>query len=227
MPDLLSLLMVVPNAISTEEIEVIMKELAQLEQRGASDYESSLHAITGKRVTSTFRAASLPPGTAAFEAAHRCTGKVIQKWMAHLDSMGKFNINAFRQCLRYAHDYRVLRYDEGAQIHPHTDWDMFTFGSCTLALNDDYTGGEFSFFNGEHIVRLRRGEAMIWPADCFWVHEVNPVKTGCRYSINSFLTAIPEEMKLRTVAALNALPKDEWKTPYQHPLAPGGPPRPV
>jgi len=217
MLSLWSLLQTYPNVISDAECQLIIDEFAARE-RAESSYESSMHAVTGKRTISTFKSISLVPGTAAFATAHRCTQAVITRWLQHLESMGRFNIKAFRQCLRYAHDYRVLKYEEGARIHPHTDWDPFTFGSCTLALNDDYRGGDFAFFHGEHTVRLARGAAMIWPADCFWVHEVQPVHTGVRYSVNSFINSIPEELKLRAIQALNATPREAWQTAYQHEL---------
>lgn len=219
MPDLWSLLQTYPNVISDQECQLIIDEFAAREHADSS-YESSLHAVTGVRTTSTFKSISLVPGTAAFEIAHRCTQGVVGRWLRHLEAMGRFNIKAFRTCLRYSHDYRVLKYEEGAAIHPHTDWDPFTFGSCTLALNDGYTGGDFAFFHGEHTVRLDRGAAMIWPADCFWVHEVEPVRSGVRYSVNSFITSIPEELKLQAVQALNALPREAWRSAYQYRPAP-------
>jgi hypothetical protein len=38
---------------------------------------------------------------------------------------------------------------------------------------------------------LEKGEAMIWPADYFWVHEVKPIISGARYSLNTFLCSVP------------------------------------
>jgi hypothetical protein len=221
MLSLWSLLQTFPSMLSDQECALLIEEFAGREHKGESSYESSMHAVTGKITTSTFRSISLVPGTPAFELVHRRTEEVVHRWLRHLEEMQRFNIKAFRQCLRYAHDYRVLKYEAGGQIHPHTDWDPFTFASCTLALNDDYTGGNFAFFNGEHTLRLRKGDGMIWPADCFWVHEVCPVLSGVRYSVNSFITSIPEEMKMKTVQSLNALPKGSWQSAYQYKAAPG------
>ena len=33
---------------------------------------------------------------------------------------------------------------------------------------------------------------MIWPADYFWVHAVDEIQSGTRYSVNCFLRATPE-----------------------------------
>jgi hypothetical protein len=220
MPNLFNLLQIYPEAISDEECNIVINEFTEHDQKGESSYESSIHATTGLRVDSTFRAVSLLPGTAAFKIVHRCTQTVINRWIQYLDSMQKFNIKVFKQCLRYSHDYRVLKYEAGSSIHPHTDWDVFTFGSCTLALNDSYDGGTFSFFNGEQTIRLRKGSAMIWPADCFWVHEVTPVTSGSRYSVNSFINSIPENLKLQVVQSINELPKEVWQSPYRHNVSP-------
>ena len=91
----------------------------------------------------------------------------------------------------YSHSYRVLKYSEGESIHQHTDHSPGIYGSATLQLNDGYTGGDFVFFKGRNTIRLEKGEAMIWPADYFWVHEVKPVISGSRYSMNTFLCSVP------------------------------------
>jgi predicted 2-oxoglutarate/Fe(II)-dependent dioxygenase YbiX len=90
--------------------------------------------------------------------------------------------------------YRLLKYERGAKIHPHTDHGPFVYGSCTFNLNDDYTGGRFAFFNGAHKVALGKGDAMIFPADYFWVHAVEEITSGTRYSTNSFLQSLPERV---------------------------------
>jgi predicted 2-oxoglutarate/Fe(II)-dependent dioxygenase YbiX len=80
-----------------------------------------------------------------------------------------------------------MKYETGAKIHPHTDHIPNIYGSISFNLNNDYEGGEFKFFNGNYTVSLNKGDALIFPADYFWVHEVTPVTKGERYSINSFL----------------------------------------
>ena len=105
------------------------------------------------------------------------------------------NTNGLRESMMYSHVYRLLKYSVGGKIHPHTDHDAFGYGSVTFNLNQEYTGGVFKFFNGQHSVHLKRGEMMIWPADYFWVHEVTPIKSGVRYSTNSFLLSIPVEVR--------------------------------
>ena len=220
MSHLFNLLQIFPGIISDDDCNIIINEFTKRDREGEAWYESSIHAETGLRTESTFKAVSLLPSTAAFEIVHKCTQDVIHRWIQYLDSMNKFNVKVFRKCLRYSHDYRVLKYEAGASIHPHTDWDVFTFGSCTLALNDSYEGGKISFFNGEHTLRLSKGDAMIWPADCFWVHEVTPVTSGTRYSVNSFINSIPENLKLQVVKSINEMPTEFWQSPHRHNLCP-------
>jgi predicted 2-oxoglutarate/Fe(II)-dependent dioxygenase YbiX len=105
-------------------------------------------------------------------------------------------MHVYKSCLKYAHLFRLLRYNVGASIHPHTDWMDFVHASCTINLNDSYSGGEFVFFNGQIEYKLGVGDALIFPADCFWVHEVKAITEGSRYSTNTFLMSIPYQKAL-------------------------------
>lgn len=118
---------------------------------------------------------------------------MINDYHRYLDKFEAFH-TLHRSAMTYSHMYRLLKYEVGAKIHPHIDHSPFVYGSCTFNLNDDYEGGQFAFFRGKHKVDLRRGDAMIWPADYFWVHEVEPITRGTRYSTNSFLQSIPESV---------------------------------
>jgi hypothetical protein len=40
---------------------------------------------------------------------------------------------------------------------------------------------------------LEKGDAVIFPANPFFIHEVTEVTEGRRYSVNSFLTSLPHE----------------------------------
>ena len=88
----------------------------------------------------------------------------------------------------------TVKYKAGQWIHPHTDHDLNVYGSCTINLNDDYDGGLFSFWGGKHKVELKRGDCMIWPADFLWVHEVEEITKGTRYSVNCFLRNKPQHL---------------------------------
>jgi hypothetical protein len=83
---------------------------------------------------------------------------------------------------------RIIRYEEGQEIKDHLDIGSSNVrASCTINLNSNYEGGEFSFFSGKHLLNLKEGEGMIFPAEQIWVHGVQPVTKGTRYAINCFL----------------------------------------
>lgn len=82
---------------------------------------------------------------------------------------------------------RILKYSKGEQIIDHLDIDPHIRASCTLNLNEEYTGGEFIFFSNKHVETFKTGDAMIFPAEPIWVHGTKPIINGERYSINCFL----------------------------------------
>lgn len=81
--------------------------------------------------------------------------------------------------------YELLKYPEGCFYVEHTD--SFKAApraiSCSFALNDDYEGGEFGFFNKELKYKLEKGDALLFPSNFMYPHEVMPVTKGTRYSI--------------------------------------------
>ena len=114
-----------------------------------------------------------------------------------------------------------MKYSLGAEIHPHSDHDPGTYGSISFNLNDNYEGGVFTFFNGNYSVELKKGDALIFPADYFWVHEVTPVTKGVRYSLNSFLNHLPNIPNRQGNSIKNFVGKEYIKyTPFEELLGP-------
>jgi predicted 2-oxoglutarate/Fe(II)-dependent dioxygenase YbiX len=81
--------------------------------------------------------------------------------------------------------YELLRYSEGCFYKQHVDF--YKKGprviSCSFMLNDDFEGGEFAFFNRELKYKLEKGDALMFPSNFMYPHEVMPVTKGTRYSI--------------------------------------------
>jgi len=81
--------------------------------------------------------------------------------------------------------YELLRYNEGQFYIQHTD--SFKMRpravSCSIALNDDYEGGEFAFFGREIKIKLKKGSVLLFPSNFMYPHEIMPVTKGTRYSI--------------------------------------------
>lgn len=101
------------------------------------------------------------------------------------DVIKKYN-HEFRHC-RIDEDsgYELLKYKEGQFYVQHVD--SFKLRpravSCSFALNDNYDGGEFAFFNRELVYKLNKGDALMFPSNFMYPHEIMPVTSGTRYSI--------------------------------------------
>ncbi len=85
---------------------------------------------------------------------------------------------------------RILKYEKGQYIKDHCDVNYRTRASCTLNLNEDYEGGEFTFFDGQIKETYKTGDAMLFPAEPIWIHGTKPITKGTRYSINCFLHSL-------------------------------------
>jgi predicted 2-oxoglutarate/Fe(II)-dependent dioxygenase YbiX len=81
--------------------------------------------------------------------------------------------------------YQLLKYEKGGFYTQHVD--SFTeiprTISCSFILNDNFKGGEFSFFNNTLVYSLKKGSAIMFPSNFLYPHSVLPVINGTRYSI--------------------------------------------
>ena len=102
----------------------------------------------------------------------------LKKYLENYDSLGYVQIKEDT-------GYMLLRYKIGDYVKKHVDTssEQHRTLSCSLILNDDYDGGEMSFFDGEVKPDLKRGDLVIFPSSFTYPHEVLPVKSGTRYSI--------------------------------------------
>ena len=188
--DITKLALKIPNFLTNEECDELINEFEQ--RKKESYFEGSINYKTNKREDSTFKVVSLKPYTSNFNLIKEKTKTAINSYLNYLDQPKYFFTKSLKDSLRFSHSYRIMKYETGASIHPHSDYDFGLFSSITFNLNDTYEGGEFKFFNGNYTIPLSKGDALIFPADYFWVHEVTTVTKGIRYSINSFLLKFPE-----------------------------------
>ena len=63
--------------------------------------------------------------------------------------------------------------------------------SIIIALTDDYDGGEFNFPEQSYQVKLKKGEAITFPPNYFYPHEVSPPSNGERYTISLWVLVDP------------------------------------
>lgn len=85
--------------------------------------------------------------------------------------------------------YDLLRYKKGCFYSQHVDSFTITMRtlSCSIALNDNFEGGEFAFFNRKITKQLTTGSAIVFPSTFLYPHEILPVTKGTRYSIITWL----------------------------------------
>jgi len=55
--------------------------------------------------------------------------------------------------------------------------------TCSLILNDNYNGGDFSFFEGEKIILKKSCSAIVFPSNFCFPHAITPVSNGDRHVI--------------------------------------------
>lgn len=116
--------------------------------------------------------------------------KVRQKLDKYVFASAGVTIKKYREKFPLANieedsGYELLRYKEGQFYIQHTD--SFKARpravSCSFALNDDYEGGEWGFFDRSKILRPPKGSAVMFPSNFMYPHEIMPVTKGTRYSI--------------------------------------------
>lgn len=186
--NIFDLILIIKNHLSDDECQTLINEYER--KRITATKEQSYHVYANKVAESNFKRVEVIESSTNYELVRSKTEQALTQWLDYLDSKQLFSVPALRSVLRYPYNFRILKYEVGNSIHPHTDWDHFNYASVTLNLNDGYTGGEFSFMNGKHIIQLEKGDALVFPADHFWVHEVYPIVTGARYSVNTFISSV-------------------------------------
>ena len=208
--DITKLALKIPNFLTHEECDGLINEYEQRNTQSNLEHSANLH--TGQIDYSSFRVVHLLPTTNNFNFIREKTKQAIDQYLDYLSKPNYFFIKSLKNNLKFSHDYRIMKYETGASIHPHSDHNTGIYGSISFNLNDNYEGGEFKFFNGNHTISLSKGDALIFPADYFWVHEVSPVTKGERYSINSFICNNPYDLQKQTNYLTNLLTEDYLKT---------------
>jgi|14BtaG_2_1085337.scaffolds.fasta_scaffold00981_10 Rps23 Pro-64 3,4-dihydroxylase Tpa1-like proline 4-hydroxylase len=115
-------------------------------------------------------------------------------WFNLIESVFRKEFVKYREVFREANfksviDIAVLKYEEGGFYQYHIDHHATVprTMSAILTLNNDYEGGELSFFDEltkeETIIHPKPGRLIIWPSNFIFPHKVNSVKKGTRYSV--------------------------------------------
>lgn len=93
---------------------------------------------------------------------------------------------------------QILRYAPGGHYALHADSQRYLKDrrvwqktidrdvSLLLYLNDDFTGGELSFYAFNYLYKPRMGDLLFFPSDHRYAHQAHEVKSGRRYVIVSW-----------------------------------------
>ena len=112
--------------------------------------------------------------------------KIDQKLFASASEAIKQYREKFSLCsIEQDSGYELLKYEIGGFYTTHTDSfkERPRAVSCSFALNDDYEGGDFAFFDRELVYKLKKGACIMFPSNFMYSHEIMPVTSGTRYSI--------------------------------------------
>jgi predicted 2-oxoglutarate/Fe(II)-dependent dioxygenase YbiX len=91
--------------------------------------------------------------------------------------------------IRHDTGYEILRYGVGTECREHVDsyTDRPRTLSCSIALNEEFEGGQFTFFDGRLRYTVPAGSAIVFPSNFMYTHAVAPITQGTRYSVITWL----------------------------------------
>ncbi|HRQ64798.1 MAG TPA: 2OG-Fe(II) oxygenase [Xanthomonadaceae bacterium] len=58
--------------------------------------------------------------------------------------------------------------------------------TCSIMLNSDFEGGEFILFDGEYPIKATSGQAILFPSNFMFPHEIRKVRQGKRHSLRAW-----------------------------------------
>lgn len=178
----------IPNILSKEECQLLINYFEKNQQDAILEESGKLYenkASGFHREVDNFKALKLNTDS---EALRICL-KGIKVCLINYLMFQKINFSKSLIPYFWSHtnNIRILRYREGEEIKDHLDMSDEIRMSCSINLNDNYEGGAFSFFHGKHKINLKQGQGMVFPAETIWVHGVEKITKGTRYSVNCFL----------------------------------------
>ena len=84
----------------------------------------------------------------------------------------------------------IARFEEGRGMHKHFDSTKPNDIATLIYLNDDYTGGEVFFPDHGISIKPEPGDLVCFPDTPDFVHGVNPITSGIRYTTPRWFTRI-------------------------------------
>ena len=59
--------------------------------------------------------------------------------------------------------------------------------TVSICLNEDYEGGDFTFFKETKIYKLKKGDVLVFPSSFMFPHGVQKITKGTRYQLLTWL----------------------------------------
>ena len=184
MINLIDLIYIERNLLSSDECDIIIDENINNETYRENSLNNKLiHDYSGGMVC------DVNPYKKSIDILNKKTYSIIEQYYFYLKDFNYFLPEILISSFKYSHNYRFLTYNINDNFHSHIDWtkDNTYTGSCTINLSSNYDGGELSFFNFNHDIKLEKGDVVIFPASVFFTHGVKKITRGIRYCVNSFL----------------------------------------
>ena len=114
--------------------------------------------------------------TSFLDLTEKCIGQQLE-WFE------KPNLMRYREGGHYVRHADSQNYDPETNIwNKVIDRDL----GILIYLNDDFEGGELSFYKLNYQIRPRAGAAVLFPSDQRFLHQAETVKKGVRYAVVSW-----------------------------------------
>ena len=173
---------VIKNVLSEDTCNQILNEYKNLEEWKNALIESSNVQIKKIRNCQQILISSSSVINKNFNLRHSLDNDV---YIAASKCINQYN-KKFQNCnIVQDNGYALLKYEEGGFYTSHIDSskEFPRAIACSFVLNDNFEGGEFAFFNRELKYKLEKGDALMFPSNFMYPHEIMPVTKGTRYSI--------------------------------------------
>ena len=184
MKQLQDFILTIPNAVSADLRTKILQEYADSDEWKEALIENGVKDTTQRNVS------EIPISQQTVIQKHNevravidkelftCAGLVLSKYQAAFLEFTSVHIDDDE-------GYTLLRYEDKQFYNEHTDATkkLPRSVSCSFAINDDYEGGDWSFFGGAYVTRLNAGDAILFPSNFLYPHSIRPILSGTRYSV--------------------------------------------
>ena len=181
-----SYVIVVENALSRDFCDAVLAEFKDSDEWDAARVSAQV------KVDRSIRNADVI--SLSIGAVLQKNPKAREKIESTLYSASRDSLRQYQALFPYCRivegmGFELLRYPTGGFYRTHTD----SFKkvpralACSFSLNDDFEGGEWSFFCGQKTVRPPKGAAVLFPSNFLFPHEITEVISGTRYSVVTWM----------------------------------------